>query len=78
MLLVLQHQPLAIQVNREFMATEIVRTLVGSMGIVLAVPLTTALAAFVADVAHLGESEGAAPEPEALPRQTSAKTPRSL
>lgn len=33
----------------ELLATEVVRTLVGSIGLVAAVPLTTALAAFVAD-----------------------------
>jgi uncharacterized membrane protein len=35
-------------VNREFLATEVVRTLAGSIGIVAAVPLTTAFAAFMA------------------------------
>lgn len=48
MLLALQTDSLADTLNREFLATEIVRTLVGSMGIVAAVPITTALAAFVA------------------------------
>ncbi len=33
-------------VNREFLATEVVRTLIGSIGIVASVPVTTALAAF--------------------------------
>lgn len=41
-------QPLGILVSREFLATEIVRTLAGSIGIVAAVPATTILAAFVA------------------------------
>lgn len=35
-------------VNREFLAVEVVRTVVGSIGIVAAVPLTTALAAWAA------------------------------
>jgi uncharacterized membrane protein len=35
-------------VNREFLAIEIVRTLVGSIGIVAAVPVTTLIAAIVA------------------------------
>jgi uncharacterized membrane protein len=35
-------------VNREFLATEVVRTLAGSIGIVAAVPFTTALAASMA------------------------------
>jgi hypothetical protein len=34
-------------VNREFLSTEVLRTLVGSIGIVASVPVTTALAAFV-------------------------------
>ncbi|HEY3239976.1 MAG TPA: YibE/F family protein, partial [Acidimicrobiia bacterium] len=33
----------------ELVASEVVRTLVGSLGLVAAVPLTTALAAFVAE-----------------------------
>jgi uncharacterized membrane protein len=47
-ILTTQSQPLGDLLNREFMATEIVRTLVGSMGIVAAVPVTTALAALAA------------------------------
>jgi uncharacterized membrane protein len=47
-LLALQTEPLDSLLNREFLAAEIVRTLVGSMGIVAAVPLTTGLAALVA------------------------------
>jgi uncharacterized membrane protein len=46
MLLAVQGEPLAIQVNREFIAIEIVRSLVGSIGLVAAVPLTTVIAAF--------------------------------
>ncbi len=41
--------PLNLVLNREFLATEIVRTLVGSMGLIAAVPITTALAALAAD-----------------------------
>ena len=47
-LLSLQTEPLNVLLNREFLATEIVRTLVGSMGIVAAVPVTTALASLAA------------------------------
>jgi uncharacterized membrane protein len=47
-LLALQTEPLEFVLNREFLATEIVRTLVGSMGLVAAVPITTALAALAA------------------------------
>jgi uncharacterized membrane protein len=41
-------QPLGIVLNGELVATEVVRTLVGSIGLVASVPLTTALAAFTA------------------------------
>jgi uncharacterized membrane protein len=41
-------EPTHLTINRELLAEEIVRTLVGSMGLMLAVPLTTALAAWVA------------------------------
>ncbi len=40
-------QSLGTIANRELIAVEIVRTLVGSLGLVAAVPITTALAAFV-------------------------------
>jgi uncharacterized membrane protein len=39
-------EPASVLVNRDFLATEIVRTLIGSMGIVASVPLTTGLAAW--------------------------------
>ena len=39
-------QPLWVIVNNEFLAEEIVRTLVGSMTLVLAVPVSTVLAAY--------------------------------
>jgi uncharacterized membrane protein len=44
-ILALQTEPVGTLVNREFLATEVIRTLVGSIGIVASVPLTTALAA---------------------------------
>jgi uncharacterized membrane protein len=40
-------QPSTLTLNSELVAVEIVRTLVGSLGIVLAVPLTTAIATFM-------------------------------
>jgi len=40
-------EPALLTLNREVLALEVVRTLVGSIGIVLAMPLTTALAAWV-------------------------------
>ncbi len=44
-------QPLGVVANGELVATEIVRTLVGSIGLVASVPLTTALAAWTASQA---------------------------
>ena len=41
-------QPLWVMLNSEIIAEEIVRTLAGSMGLILAVPITTVLAAFFA------------------------------
>jgi uncharacterized membrane protein len=41
-------EPVHLTINRELLAEEIIRTLVGSMGLMLAVPLTTALSAWVA------------------------------
>lgn len=55
-------------VSREFLATEIVRTLVGSFGIVAAVPLTTALAAAAA--AALGAPPGDGAPPRYVPVET--------
>jgi len=49
MLLSLQTDSVSHLINQEFIAVEIVRTLVGSIGIVASVPLTTGLAAIVAD-----------------------------
>jgi uncharacterized membrane protein len=43
-------EPVAHLVNRELIAEEIVRTLVGSMGLVMAVPLTSILASWAVSV----------------------------
>jgi uncharacterized membrane protein len=48
LLLVLSRQPFTSVVSGEVLATEILRTLVGSIGLVTAVPLTTWLAAAAA------------------------------
>ncbi|GIU84549.1 MAG: membrane protein [Acidimicrobiales bacterium] len=48
LLFVLSRQPLGVVLNTEIVAVEVVRTLVGSVGLVAAVPLTTWLAAEVA------------------------------
>jgi uncharacterized membrane protein len=49
----LTQQPFGIVVNGELIATEVVRTLVGSIGLVASVPLTTALAALTARRAEI-------------------------
>ncbi|MBT5016801.1 YibE/F family protein [Candidatus Peregrinibacteria bacterium] len=46
LVLTMSSQPLWVLMNNEFMAEEIVRTLVGSSTLVLAVPISTALAAY--------------------------------
>jgi uncharacterized membrane protein len=52
LLLTTQPEPFGVLLNREFLATEVVRTIVGSMAIVAAVPLTTLFAAVVAGRRH--------------------------
>lgn len=47
-LFALYTEPWYLTLNREFIAEEVVRTLVGSLGLLLAVPLTTAIAAWTA------------------------------
>lgn len=55
-ILSVQPEPLGLLISRELIATEIVRTLVGSIGIVAAVPITTAIAAVVASFVEAGEA----------------------
>lgn len=52
-------EPLNILINREMIATEIVRTLVGSMGLVSAVPITSFVSAILSD---FGSSAAAFPK----------------
>ena len=59
-LLAAQAEPLGLLVSRDLLATEIVRTLVGSMGIVAAVPITTGIAAVLA-ASGRAEGERSAP-----------------
>ncbi len=40
-------EPLSLLINREMFASEVVRTLVGSLGLVSAVPITTAIASYL-------------------------------
>lgn len=64
MILAGQGEPLGILISYEQLATEVVRTLVGSMGIVAAVPITTGLAAFVVGSGWISDDDrtGAAVE----------------
>jgi uncharacterized membrane protein len=59
-LLALQIESVGLSVNEEIVAVEVIRTLVGSIGILLAVPITTAIAAWLA---------GRSTEPELAPAQ---------
>lgn len=61
-LFVLSDQPAGIVANGELVATEIVRTLVGSTGLVASVPIATILAAHVA---HRRAEAAASPSPAA-------------
>ena len=65
-LLASQAEPLGLLISRDLLATEIVRTLVGSMGIVAAVPITTGIAAVLA-ASGRAEREGEAPGGAARP-----------
>jgi len=65
-----QTEGMSTLLNREFLASEIVRTLVGSIGIVAAVPLTTAVAAMLAT----GQRPAAAPPSTPVPAVDAAPT----
>ena len=54
-ILSVQPEPLGLLISRDLIATEIVRTLVGSIGIVAAVPITTGIAALAAGALEAGE-----------------------
>ena len=58
-LLASQPEPIGLLISRDLFATEIVRTLMGSTGIVAAVPITTAIAAVLATIVGPGEDPGA-------------------
>jgi uncharacterized membrane protein len=76
-LLVQSNRGLGEALTGEILAEEIVRTLVGSIGLVASVPITTALAAWVAgsDVGAENAPEGDAEEPPS--RSGSWKAPRA-
>ncbi len=56
-LFALYQEPWYLTINRELIAEEIVRTLVGSLGLMLAVPLTSAIASWAAPRLAAQESE---------------------
>ena len=58
--LMVSAQPSAAVLNDELIATEIVRTLIGSVGIVTAIPLTTFIAASLVDTGRSGDDRSAA------------------
>jgi uncharacterized membrane protein len=60
-LFILSRQSLATVANGEVVATEIIRTLVGSVGLVASVPITTWLAARTAPVPRSGSSTESPP-----------------
>lgn len=75
MILAGQGEPLGILISYERLATEVARTLVGSMGIVAAVPITTGLAAVLlgtgaiaSDDASEDDGPAAPPHEDLLPR----------
>jgi uncharacterized membrane protein len=71
--------PLGTVLTSEIVAVEVVRTLVGSIGLIAAVPLTTALAAALAmgDPTAVKAGETEAPPPSRAPRPAEAR-PRRL
>ncbi|MET7649557.1 MULTISPECIES: YibE/F family protein [unclassified Streptomyces] len=60
--------------NSELVAEEIVRTLVGSIGLVASVPVTTALAALVVSADRSGPAKAPSVAPEAVPAAPSGTT----
>ena len=61
--------------NSELVAEEIVRTLVGSIGLVASVPVTTALAALVVSADRSGGTDASAPASAPGQAQASTRTP---
>ena len=76
-LLVQSNRPLADVLTGELLAEEIVRTLVGSIGLVASVPITTALAAWAAGSATDVVDPDEGPPEEETPRSKSWKAPKS-
>ena len=68
LLLSTQPEPWGTLLNREQITVEVVNALVGSIGLILAVPFTTAAAALAVTRGWLGAGARPAPEPLPLPR----------
>jgi uncharacterized membrane protein len=66
-LFVLSQQSVGTVVNREVLATEVLRTLVGSFGLVVSVPVTTWLAVRLVDTPPRGRPRGRAASAERAP-----------
>jgi uncharacterized membrane protein len=67
-LFVLSERPLGQLVTSEVVAEEIVRTLVGSIGLVASVPITTALAAIVVRAGRGGDDDHVDDDGDPAPR----------
>jgi uncharacterized membrane protein len=76
-LLALQVETFNLTINEEIIAVEVVRALVGSMGILLAVPATTAIAAWMAPRPRLRADVSSSVGIETRSRQRSASRVRS-
>jgi uncharacterized membrane protein len=76
-LLALQVETFNLTINEEIIAVEVVRALVGSIGILLAVPATTAIAAWMAPRPLLGAEPPSPARIETRSRQRSAVRVRS-
>ena len=76
-LLVQSNRPLADVLTGELLAEEVVRTLVGSIGLVASVPITTALAAWAAGSATDVADPDEGPPEEESPRSESWKAPKA-
>ena len=75
--LVVGNQPTNLLLNGESISIEIVRTLVGSLGIVAAVPLTTVIAAWLAGAdPETSPDAGAVPVADDRARPARSRTPR--
>ena len=75
--LLINNQPTALIWNNEEIATEIVRTLAGSLGIVAAVPLTTFVATLLVGAAKANEGDPAAQRRTKLLRSSRCSSSRS-